>query len=167
MTDTESQDRSMLMETWTPRTQRDAQATASLLHCRGFPPYVTVKHLPQCTHRMYQPFNAFCKVSKQLTRCWCPPEFITTRFSYARKKKNVLFNVSLSEGELPQLLFSQVRFIQVIKGRLDFIPELHPHFDSCRRTAPILEAGNKGRPGIGGVFLEQLAPGEQQAAMTF
>lgn len=90
LTDTESQDRSMFMETWAPRTQRDVQAMASLLLSGEFPPYVTVKHLPQRTHRMYQPFNAFCRVSKQLTRCWCPPEFITTRFSYARKKKNVL-----------------------------------------------------------------------------
>lgn len=39
-------------------------------------------------HRMHQPFKAFCSVSKQLTRCWCPPEFITTRFSLVREKRN-------------------------------------------------------------------------------
>lgn len=64
-------------------------ASSSLAGCSNAEQF-TVYHceaFPKRRHRTYQPFNAFCKVSKQLTRCWCPPEFITTRFSYVRKKK--------------------------------------------------------------------------------
>lgn len=96
-----------------------------------------------------------------------PPRVHHNSFLLRQEEEKCPLYASLSEGELPQFLFSQVRFIQVIKGRLDFIPKLHPHFDSCTRTAPILEAGNKGRLGIDIFFLEQLAPVEQQTVTTF
>lgn len=72
-----------------------------------------------------------------------PPRVHHNSFFLCQKEEKQSFKVPLHERKLLQFSFSQVRFIQVITGRLDFIPKLHPHFDSCTRIISTLAEGKK------------------------